>query len=126
MQSSWLGGGWKLYLGAYAQVHEDQNVTNTLEERIEGAIYPGPTGNLQGTYNFFLLRSGNKIIHGQFTEVLTPTIAMKRVEAMALSKKQNKGLILENLTGATINDILPDDEANEVFEEININITGVE
>ena len=28
----------KLHLGAYAQVHEDRNVTNTLEEREKGAI----------------------------------------------------------------------------------------
>ena len=43
----------KLHSGAYAQVHEDRNVTNKLEERTQGAICPGPTGNLQGTYNFF-------------------------------------------------------------------------
>ena len=28
----------KLHFGAYAQVHEDRNVTNTLEERTQGAI----------------------------------------------------------------------------------------
>ena len=42
-----------LHFGAYAQVHEYRNVTNTLEERTQGAIFLGPTGNLQGTYNFF-------------------------------------------------------------------------
>ena len=51
---------------------------------------------------------------------------MKRVAAMALAKKQNKGLIFENRTGATVNDILPDDKENEVFNEIDGNITGVE
>ena len=53
----------KLHFGAYAQVYEDRNVTNTLEERTQGAICLGPTGNIQGTYNFFLLRSGKKITH---------------------------------------------------------------
>ena len=43
----------KLHFGAYAKVHKDSNVTNTLEERIQGAICLGPTGNLQGTYNCF-------------------------------------------------------------------------
>ena len=43
----------KLHFGSYAQVNEDRNVTNTLEERKQGAICLGPTGNLQGTYNFF-------------------------------------------------------------------------
>ena len=45
---------------------------------------------------------------------------------MALSEKQNEGLIFENHTGATVNDILPYDEANEAFDEIYGNITGVE
>ena len=51
---------------------------------------------------------------------------MKHVAAMDLAEKQNEGLIFENRTGATVNDILPDDEANEAFDEINGNITGVE
>ena len=51
---------------------------------------------------------------------------MKRVAAMALAEKQSEGLIFENRTGATVNDILPDDKANKAFDEINENITGVE
>ena len=45
---------------------------------------------------------------------------MKRVAAIALAKKQNEGLIFENRTGATVNDILPDDEANEALIDGNI------
>ena len=84
------------------------------------------TGNLQGTYNLFFLRYGNRITRGQFTEVPTPTIVMKRVAEMAPAKKQNEGLIFENRAGATVNDIFPDGEANEAFNEIDGNITGVE
>ena len=36
----------KLHFGAYAQVHEDRNVTNTLEERNQGAIHTKPTGHI--------------------------------------------------------------------------------
>ena len=54
----------KIHIGAYTQVHEDRNVTNTLEERTQGIICLGPTGNIQGTYNLFLLCSGKKITHG--------------------------------------------------------------
>ena len=70
----------KLHFGAYAQVHEDRNVTNTLEQRTQEAIRLGPTGSLQGTYNFFFLRYENNITHRQFTEVPTPTIIIKRKE----------------------------------------------
>ena len=52
----------KLHFGAYAQVHKDRNVTNALEERTQGSICLGPTGNLQGTYNFFSPRSGKKLL----------------------------------------------------------------
>ena len=51
---------------------------------------------------------------------------MKRVAAMALAEKHNKGLIFEDRTCATVNDNLPDDEANEAFDEIDGNLTGVE
>ena len=115
----------KLHFGDYAQVHENRNVTNALEEGTQGAICLGPTGNLHGTYNFFSLQSEKKT-RGQFTEVPTPTIVMKRVATMALSKKQNEGLIFENHTGATVNDLLPYDKVNESFHKIDGNITGVE
>ena len=116
----------KLHFGAYAQVHKDRNVTNTLEERTQGAISLGPTGNLQGTYNFFLLRSGKKITCGPFAEVPTPTIVMKQVVTMASAEKQNEGVVFENRTGATVNYILPDDEANEAFNKIYRNIIEVD
>ena len=51
---------------------------------------------------------------------------MKRVAAMALAGKQNEGLLFENSTGATVNDIMPDDETNEAFDKIDGNITGVD
>ena len=45
---------------------------------------------------------------------------------MALSEKQNEGLLFENRAGVTVNDILPDDDANEAFKEIDGNIEGVD
>ena len=50
---------------------------------------------------------------------------MKRVAEMALAEKQNEELIFENRTGDTVNDILPDEEANEAFGELDENITGL-
>ena len=51
---------------------------------------------------------------------------MKRVAAMALSEKRNEGLIFENRTTATVNNLLSDDKSNEAFDKIDGNITGVE
>ena len=50
----------KLHFGAYTQVHEDRNITNTPEERTQSEIRLGPTGNLQSTYKFFLLCTEKK------------------------------------------------------------------
>ena len=82
-----LKRSFKLHFGAYAQVHEDRNVMNKLEESTQGAIYLGATGNLQRTDNLFLLCTVRKINRGKFTEVPTPMIAMKRLTEMALAKK---------------------------------------
>ena len=116
----------KLHFGAYVQVHRDINMTNTLEERTHGAVFLVPTGNLQGTYHLFLLRSGKKIARRKFTEVPTPTIVMKQVTAMALAGKHNKGMIFDNYTGATVNNTLTDDKANKAFKTIDRNIAGVD
>ena len=77
----------KLRFRAYAQIHEDRNVNSTIEERTQGAICLGPTGNLLGIYNLFLLLSGKKITRSQFTDMPTPTIVMKLVASIALAKK---------------------------------------
>ena len=45
---------------------------------------------------------------------------------MALAEEQNEGLIFKDRTGATLNDIMPDDKANKAFNEIDRNITRVE
>ena len=42
------------------------------------------------------------------------------------SQKTEQRPDFENRTGVTVNDILPDDKANEAFDEIDGNITGVE
>ena len=51
---------------------------------------------------------------------------MKRMASMALARKQNEGFIFENRTGATVNDILPDEKANKSFDELDGNITGMD
>ena len=116
----------RLHFGAYAQVHEERNMSNTLEERTQGAICIGPYRQPTGHIQFILPMFWKKNTRGQFTEVPTSMIVMKLVVVIALAKKQNEGLIFENRTGATVNDILPDDEANEAFGEIDRNITGME
>ena len=51
---------------------------------------------------------------------------MKQVVEMALSEKHNEGIVFENCIGVVVNDILPDDNTNKVFNEIDCNIAGAE
>ena len=95
-------------------------MTDTIEEITQEAICLGPTGIHRELIFSFLCDLVRK------SEVPTQTIVMKRVMEMTLAKKQNKGHIFENRTGATVNYILPDDEENEALNEIDGNIAGVD
>ena len=59
----------KLTFGTYAQVHEYINITNTMREHTKGVICIGPMGNVKGIYNFLYIRTGKKIMCGQFTKI---------------------------------------------------------
>ena len=115
----------KLHFRAYVQVHEDALDQHTIGEDTRINM---PKAHRQPRWHLYLfsLRSGKKITLGQLAEVPIPMIAMKRVAEMTLTERQNKELIFENCTGATVNDILPDDKVNESFNKIYRNITGVD
>jgi hypothetical protein len=76
--------------GAYAEVHEDRNITNTMSEQTQPAICLGPTANFQGSYKFISLRTGKRITRKQFKELPMPDSIIKRVEAMAEREQQDK------------------------------------
>ena len=48
----------RIEFGAYAQVFEDNNPTNTPKARSVGAIALTPTGNASGDYYFMSLATG--------------------------------------------------------------------
>jgi hypothetical protein len=51
----------KIEFGAYAQVFEANNPTNTAKARTTGAIALTPTGNAQGGFHFLSLATGRKL-----------------------------------------------------------------
>ena len=46
-----------MLLGAYCEVHDEPEITNTMRPRTHKAIAMGPTGNLQGSYKFLCLET---------------------------------------------------------------------
>jgi len=69
----------RLPFGAYAQVHNDQSITNTMISRTTGAISLGSVGNMQGTYHFMSLRTGDIIVRRTWTELPMPAEVIDRV-----------------------------------------------
>ena len=51
----------KVPIGAYCEVHDEPDPTNTETERTTTAIALYPTNNLQGSFYFLSLQSGRRI-----------------------------------------------------------------
>jgi hypothetical protein len=90
--------------GAYAEVHEDNNITNTMTERTHPAICLGPIENFQGTYKFLSLKTGKRINWKQFKELAMPDSIIRQIEAMETREKQDKVIIFCNRSGDPISD----------------------
>lgn len=45
----------KVLFGTYCEVHDEPNLSNSIEPQIQETIILGPSGNLQGTIKFFSL-----------------------------------------------------------------------
>jgi hypothetical protein len=91
--------------GAYAEVHEDRNITNTMSERTQPAICLGPTANFQGSYKFLSLRTGKRITRKQFKELPMPDSIIKRVEAMAEREPKKKTITFSDRSGNRITNL---------------------
>ena len=85
--------------GAYVQAHNDRNVTNKTIDWNQGNICLGPTGNLQGSYDFLSLHTGRKITRIQFTELPPTPHVTQPVIAMSMNEKQQKGLVFKDRNG---------------------------
>ena len=63
----------------YCEVHNDPSITNTIKARTHEGIAMGPTGNFQGSHNFFCLDQGKVIRRRHFTKMAMPESVIKRV-----------------------------------------------
>ncbi|KAL7460774.1 hypothetical protein ACHAXS_001215, partial [Conticribra weissflogii] len=84
--------------GAYCEVFEDRERTNTMASRTREAISLGPTGNMQGTYKFMCLSTGRIIKRRQFKELPMPTSIISRVEQLG-AEGAAEGLVFSDRHG---------------------------
>jgi hypothetical protein len=72
----------RIPIGAYCEVHDEPNPTNTKTKQTTTAIALGPTTNLLGSYYFMSLQTGQRISRRSWTEKpATPTV-IERVHAI--------------------------------------------
>jgi hypothetical protein len=78
-----------LQIGQYCQVHEENNPRNSQIAWTNGAIYLGPSGNLQGGFKFFALNNGKKILHRSWDVMSMPDLVIARVSALGIDQPQH-------------------------------------
>ena len=78
----------KIEFGAYAQVFESNDPTNTVKARTTGAIALTPTGNAQGGYYFMSLATGRKLSRQQWDVLPMPDGVIAAVEEMGRIEQQ--------------------------------------
>jgi hypothetical protein len=68
----------RLPFGTYLEAHEDQEKTNTMDERTRGTKCLGLTVNFQGSYKLMCIHAGNHITRKQvFKELSMPQSVIK-------------------------------------------------
>jgi len=84
----------KLPFGTYVQVHEDRQVTNTMESQTTEAICLG-TNNLNGGYSFYSLDTGEIITRRNWTKLPVPVDVISRLKEMSNDLYSNIDEILD-------------------------------
>jgi hypothetical protein len=69
--------------GRYCKIHKEDQPSNGMVARTQGAILPGPSGNVQGGHKFFTLTTGKVVICWAWTELLTSAAVIERVHLLA-------------------------------------------
>jgi hypothetical protein len=70
----------KAQFGTYCKANNEPTLTNMVVTCLTLAIVLGPTGNLQGTYKFFIMITGKKIKRWKLTAYPMPESIIKKVE----------------------------------------------
>jgi hypothetical protein len=116
-----------LQLGQYCQVHEEDTPRNSQLPRTQGAIYLGPSGNIQGGFKFMSLMSGKRIAQRTWDIIPMPQTIIDRVNK--LGKDQPEQFIFTDRKGRLIGDIeLPtsSDEDDDLTHDNHAEIPGVD
>ena len=106
----------KIEFGAYAQVFEDNDVTNTADTRSIGGIALASFPKENGKYPFMNLNTGRLLWRRRFTKLLIADLVIQRVHQLATNDKQKTivggNTLVEQRPGVTI----PEDDDQLAIE----------
>jgi hypothetical protein len=77
----------RVLIGAYCEVHNENDPSNTETPRTSPVIAIDPTGNLQGSYCFLSLATGKCVKRRKWTELPITDDVIARVHELACAKK---------------------------------------
>ena len=87
----------RLEFGSYAQVHEEPDKTNRVQDsRSTGAICLGPADNQQGGVKFMSLNTGKLITRRSFTPIPLTADVIRRVNELGMADKNNNTLEIKH------------------------------
>ncbi len=111
----------KMPFGSYVQVHDDLEITNTMEARTIGAIDLGPTGNAEGTHKFFSLKTGEILVRRKWNELPVPSDVIDRLKELTTDQYRYGDDIMEQCPEQNENENTDNLENNfELSEEKSI------
>lgn len=123
----------KIEIGAYAQVFEENNPTNTQKARTMGAIALNHLGNDSADMQFMSLATGEPITRTSWQEMPITDLAIARVERIAADEGcpliQESGLLIEYRPDQPVEDDEYDADyvfRNEVDDVFDLNDYVVE
>ena len=83
--------------GSYCEVHDEPTPSNTMQRRTHPAICLGPTGNVQGSYKFFCLTTGQLLVRRRWTPMPgIPTTVINAVLKFADKENRPNGVAFRN------------------------------
>ena len=81
----------QLDFGEYVEIHEEPSPTNGMTARTRACIALGPTGNLQGTYEFLDTDTWSVLKKRVWTRMVMPDSIISKVEKRAEKEKRGGG-----------------------------------
>lgn len=124
----------KILFGEYAQIYNEEEITNTMKPRTSGAIAMGLADNRQGLQYFLSLDTWRVVTRRSFIKLPMPTEVVRAINEKAILDKYTEDhIIFQNENEENLDEVIlegaedeenndNDEKENEIIEINNENI----